>query len=298
MAEVTAHSTPAEIDTRLIKLWLTYAHNRAIADSDRIAASIRDTANQAARDAAEQAEPLEAAYRERLWNRWWWVPNGHLHREGECSTLYASTDRNLTAAASGMDDAQVVERYGWHVCTVCVPNAPVLDGFRTPGTYATAEADAKGICLNKTPARVNRRYATPYGSCGDCDAHGIAVTSLGNLRQHPHARKAADTARKARIEDPKLIGTATGEVLKVDGWEIKTRRTAEIDWVRHMENGDERGWASNQEWQAEQRGFARQIAEALAAKDRVTVEEIEARLMPKVDAKIRKFQREMAKANH
>ncbi|WBB94131.1 hypothetical protein [Verrucosispora sp. WMMC514] len=291
-------ATPAEIDTRLIELWMAQAHHRAIADSDRLSDSVRAYAAQAAADAVAEAAPLEAAYAARRWNRWYWVPKGHLHREGECSTLYASTDRNLTAAASGMDDAQIVERYGWNVCTICVPNAPVLDGFRTPGTYATAEADAKGICLNKIPAHVNRRYASPYGTCGDCDAQGIAVTSLGRLRQHPHARMAADDARKARIEDPKLIGTATGEVLKVDGWEIKTRRTAEIDWVRHMENADERGWAGNPEWQAEQRGFARQIAEALAAKDGVTVEQIEAALMPKVDAKIRKWQREMAKANH
>lgn len=288
-SQVTADSTPAQIDARLIELWATYAHNRAIADSDRFSDSIRDAANQAARAAAEQAEPLEAAYLERRWTRWWWVPNGHLHREGQCSTLYASTERNLTAAASGMDDAQVVKQYGWHVCTVCVPDAPTLDGFRTPGTYAAAEADAKGICLNKRPSNVNRSYNSAYGRCDACGARGIAVTSLGNLRQHPHARKAADAARKARIEDPKLIGTATGEVLKVDGWEIKTRRTAEIEWVRYMEYVG-LGWAGK-----DYREFARQIAEALAAKDNVTVAEVEARLQAKVDRNLRKIARAAAK---
>ncbi|MFC0504174.1 hypothetical protein [Micromonospora costi] len=282
---VTVDSTPAEIDGRLIELWMTYAHHRAIAESDRLSDDVRDAANQAAREAAEEAEPLEAAYRERQWPRWWWVPNGHLHREGDCSTLYASTERNLTAAASGMDDAQVVKRYGWHVCAVCVPNAPVLDGFRTPGTYAAAEAAANGDCLNKVPTYVNNRGWTAWGGCGECGARGVAVTSLGNLRKHKHQRMADDAARKARIDDPRLIGTPTGEVLKVDRSEIKTKRTAEIEWVRYMEYVG-LGWTGD-----DYRTFARQIAEALAAKDGVTVEDVEARLQLKVDKKLRQIAR-------
>lgn len=289
--QVTATSTPAEIDGRLVKLYWAAAHHQAVINADRISDNDRAAAAEALAGIAAQAAPLERAYNERRWARWYWVPKGHLHREGDCSTLYASTERNLTPAASGADDEKVVEMWGWHICTVCVPNAPALPAFRTAGTHANAEADAKGICLNKTPSNVNRSYRSAFGTCDACEAIGIAVTSLGKLRQHPHARKAADAARKARIEDPKLIGTATGEVLKVDGWEIKTRRTAEINYVQYMENADPRGWSDNPAFQADQRRFAQQIAEALAAKDKVTVEEIAARLQPKVDKKVRQAQR-------
>ncbi|MFG3710950.1 hypothetical protein [Micromonospora sp. NPDC047730] len=288
---VTADSTPAEIDQRLLGLAWDKAHHQAILGGRNVSEEQRAAAEEALARIADEENPLEAAYERRRWTRWWWVPNGHLHREGECSTLFESTERNLTPRASGLSDEELVGKFGWHVCTACYPDAPKDPNFRTPGTYAAEQAAADGWCLNKVPARMSRRWHG-YGSCGECDAGGVPVSSRGNLRKHKHQRMADDAAREARINDPKLIGAATGEPLKVDGSEIRTRRTAEIEWVRHMENGDERGWASNRAWQAEQREFARQIAEALAAKDGVSVEEIEARLQPKLEAKIRKFERD------
>lgn len=293
---VTADSTPPEIDQRLLDLAWEKAHLQALLEGRRVSEEDRAGFEQRLERIASEEEPLNEAYRRRRWSRWWWVPKGHLHREGECPTLFQSTELVLTPAASGLSDEELVGKFGWHVCTTCYPDAPSDPNFRTPGTYAAEQAAADGWCLNKTPSQVSSRWNGGYGSCAECDARGVAVSSLWNLRKHKHQRMADDADREARIKDPKLIGTATGEPLKVDGSEIKTRRTAEIDWVRHMENGDERGWGSNREWQAEQRAFARQIAEALAAKDQVAVEEIEAQLMPKVDAKIRKYERERDKA--
>ncbi|GAA3751393.1 hypothetical protein [Micromonospora maritima] len=293
---VTPDSAPQEIDKRLVELAWKRAHLQAFLESDRLSdEQLADYERQLEAVLDEEA-PLEAAYNRRRWSRWWWVPNGHLHREGKCSTLYQSTELRLTPAASGLSDEELVDKFGWYVCTTCYPDAPALPSFRTPGTYAAEQADAEGWCLNTVPSYVDRRYRSPYGGCNDCDATGVAVTSLGKLRKHKHQRRADAADREARIKDPKLIGTATGEPLMVDRSEIKTRRTAEIDWVRHMEYAHPDGWGRDDEGRAEERRFARQIAEALAAKDQVTVEEIEAELMPKVEAKIRKAKREFERS--
>ncbi|TDC02681.1 hypothetical protein E1091_00320 [Micromonospora fluostatini] len=240
---------------------------------------------------AGEAAPLEVAYQQRRWPRWWFVPGGHLHREGQCSTLYQSTQRNLAPKASGLDDAGVVELYGWHVCTVCVPDAPVLEGFRSPGSEAQAEADASGDCLNTLPKTVNRRYHTPFGECGECGATGVAVTSRGNLRKHKHQRRADDAARVARIEDPKLIGTPTGEELRVGGDTLRTLRTAEIKYVDELvlAGSSEARPDSNPTFISERRANAAVIAEALAAKFKCSVDEITERYAARVAKKLREY---------
>ncbi|MBM0205771.1 hypothetical protein JNW90_24210 [Micromonospora sp. STR1s_5] len=297
-APVTASSTPAEIDGQLLRLWSEQAHYQARLMAEKITDADAADATAALVTLRALAAPLEQAYAERRWTRWYWVPGGHLHREGECPTLYASTDRKLTAADSGLNDAELVAKRGWNVCTVCVKGAPLMPGFRTPGTAAINEAAADGYCINTLPSwEAKRSRWHGYASCDTCKAGAVAVTSRGNLRKHKHQLLADAAERKARLEDPKKIGTANGDELRVAGWVIASRRTAESKWVSYMEDADPRGWTSNPSYQDDCRKHARQIAEALAAKDGVTVEVIEARLQPKVEARVLKFLRDRARVN-
>lgn len=280
---VTADDDPTRIDMRLIELAWSVARYTAIRDMDRASERERAEADQVLERLTAEAAPLEDAYERRRWARWFFVPGGHVHREGRCSTLFESTELVLAPQASGGDDKRVVELYGWHVCTTCVPDAPTLPAFRSPGSQAAAEADASGDCLNTVPMEVNRRYHSPYGRCGDCGARGVAVTSLGKLRKHKHQRKADDAAREARLSDPKLIGTPDGKELRVGGSTLRTVRTAEIEYV------DTLVWAGgggNPDYVREKRDEAATIAEALAAKFGCSTAEIEERYAKRVHKKL------------
>ncbi|MEU7802677.1 hypothetical protein AB0B10_25795 [Micromonospora arborensis] len=283
-------ATPAEIDAELRSLQLAAARWQAKLDASREdprRAQMANEARAALGDLAAKTAPLDAAYAARRWPRWYFVPGGHLHREGQCPTLYVTTERYLTPAASGADDLRAVELYGWHVCTVCVKGAPKMPGFRSAGTQAAADADAKGVCTNRVPDYVGGNRGR-WGGCGTCGARGVPVTSLGRLRQHPHARKSEEAARKARLEDPKLICTRAGEELRVDGNTIRTVRTAEIEYVRHMENA---GWGSHAPtFAAKEREYAEAVADALAAKSGATVSQVVQRLAPKVARKLAQYQ--------
>ncbi|MBF9135268.1 hypothetical protein I0C86_41190 [Plantactinospora sp. S1510] len=286
--EVTPDSTPAEIDARLVELAWAMAREMAVLEAKGATPDQQAEAELAYARLEAESEPLELAYARRQWPRWYWVPNGHIHREyKECNTLWPSTERNLYPAASDMTGEQVVVLRGWHVCTVCVPAAPTLPAFRTPGTAGVAEQEASGDCPNRTPVQggVDWRRAYVTGSC-ECGARGVSITPLGYLRKHPHERKKLDADQKARIEDPKLIGAPDGSVLRVDGEVIRTVVTAQNNYVRYMEYAAT--WGNTA---AENRAHAKVIAEALAAKAGVTVEEIVARLQPRVDRKVREYNR-------
>lgn len=283
---VTHQSSPAEIDGRLVELWWEMARLEAITQNQNIPEADRKAAYASLNDTHNEAAPLELAYATRQWARWWWVPNGHIHREyNECSTLWPSTERNLYPAASGMEPEQVVALRGWHVCTTCVPAAPTLTAFRTPGAAGLAEQEASNDCFNRHPAEGSVRWRRAFvtGNCSDCTARGVSVTPLGHLRKHAHARKKADAERRARIEDPKLIGAPDGSPLRVDRDTIRTVQTAKNEYVRHM------GYALTGGNAAEHLAHADQIAEALAAKWSITVDQVREQMQPKVNRKLKQY---------
>lgn len=283
---VTPDSTPEEIDRHLINLEFELAYYRAI-DSDRYAEFERASARAEIARIEAEIELLHQAYLRRRWTRWYFVPGGHLHSEGVCSSLYASTDLKLTPRASGATTEQAVELYGWRVCTLCVPDAPTWPAHAGEGTAMAAEADKQGVCLNKTPMGVAWRGAGQYGACEACGARGLAVTSLGNLRRHSHQRKAEAAARQARLTDPKLIGTPDGAVLYNKwGMEIRTLRSAEMYYVEAV--ADIRRLTGP--YVDELRDFAARIGAALAAKRGVEPGQVEALYEKRIARKLREFQ--------
>lgn len=244
----------------------------------------------AAREAADAAAaPYAAEYLRRRWSRFFLVvsSDGHIHSSMNCKTCYTSTEFSWLPNLSGLTEADAVAAHGPLLCSVCYPSAPAEWTKGRPAQTA-AEAEADGKCINREGTNYNWRAASPYGDCPACGARGVSATN-GGLRKHTHERLQLEAERNARLNDPKLIGTPAGDVLKVAGDVIRTVRTAEIAYVDAM------WWAAFAEKHgtnsparvAEQMAKTGQLLEALAAKAGTTPEDVAARLAPRVAKKLK-----------
>jgi hypothetical protein len=143
----TGTMSPAEIDRILEGIWTKRirAAGRVEFYSGSGARSFRASeylaeaqAEVAELDAA--AAPYEAEFVARGgWRRYFVVnsSNGHVHRERNCSTYYATTTFGWIPELSGCDESAMVAEYGEMACTVCFPDAPTMRGFGD-GTSALA----------------------------------------------------------------------------------------------------------------------------------------------------------------
>ncbi|RKR92696.1 hypothetical protein BDK92_7174 [Micromonospora pisi] len=253
-----------------------------------IAALTAATADLAAIEA--EAASLEAEWvRRGRWTRYFTVQqhDGHIHSSMNCSTCnrgMSATRFTWNPDLSGLTEAEAVAKLGPNLCTVCFPSAPV-EWTRGADTDAVALAD--GWCLNRVPTDSNYNTHRPYGRCNDCDARNVPLTQQG-LRKHKHERNLTEAARKARREDPKLIGTPEGDELRVDRETIKTVVAAKNRYVWHME------WvltSRNPAFAADHAKHAATIAEALAAKLGKRVDEIRAELQPRVTKMLKAYGR-------
>lgn len=314
MSTTTAHriqnlstATPVEIDTELVRLAHAYAHAEQIRDSesDRITEAQRDEAATAMYELATEMDRLSGEYSLRPWRRWYWVPGGHVHDGGEyddrrCHSLYATTATNIDPRLSDSDLAAAVTRHGWDVCTHCAPDAPTLPGGNAPGERLAEEAERDGTCLNYRPTWKDGRrgaYAVCDRSTGGCGETYVTVTSTGRIKKHTNAEWKDAQERKARLEDPKLIGNVDGTALVVDREELRTVIAARNAWYRHAGWVDysQRYGSDNPEFKAEQQAAADRCAEALARKAGQTVEEWLAVMAPKLARKLAAEDRQAAK---
>jgi hypothetical protein len=127
------------------------------------------------------AEPFEAEYRRRPWNRYLIVSGGHLHKRG-CGTLTPGrTMVGMVPEASGLNAAEVVGRFGETACTHCFPDAPVA-ARKTPEEEGFCEHSGRAVPEGKLPKEWWRRYGLPRVAC-ECGYRG-AVTSAGRYRKH------------------------------------------------------------------------------------------------------------------
>jgi hypothetical protein len=272
--------TPASVDKAIAAAEFERAGLVAIVINEEVPEARRAEAHRVIDYISEHLIPLRGLYGRYRWQRWFLVQqhNGHLHTTTNCTTCFASTEFAWVTDISGWTEAEAVAEYGWMVCTVCVPGAPTLPGFNTPGRRAEADAEADGKCLNRTPANFRyHRNRWPVGDCETCGAKGVDVTGSG-LRKHDHWANKVNAERAARLTDPKLIGTPAGDALRVDGETYKTVRSAEIAYVNAMT------WTSDQA-----RKRAAVLLEALAAKRGVTAEEATAQLAARVAKKRREY---------
>lgn len=73
---------------------------------------------------AEKMKPLEEIYMEHQWERYYFVPGGHVH-DCYCSTWRSTTAVYWLTEHAGMPVAELIEKAGDRACTVCFPDAPV-----------------------------------------------------------------------------------------------------------------------------------------------------------------------------
>lgn len=129
-------------------------------------------------DNAARRAPLESEFERRGgWTRYILVKGGHLHYNG-CSTLRFTTECLLIPAASGLDQSEVVGKFGETACTKCFPDAPVAGKKALPA--GTCEGSGT---YEVDDVRGSLRLYRPYGRCRKC-GHTASVTSTGKLRQH------------------------------------------------------------------------------------------------------------------
>jgi hypothetical protein len=134
------------------------------------------------REIREQVEPPFLAEWDARggWTRAYVVPDGHIHKETCCHTLYPTTVISWLPEQSGLTEEEIVARAGVHACTVCYPSAPVAE-LRAAEAAAKKAAQCPGSGEYAQDAR-GRRYAR----CPHCGT-SQNVTSRGLFRAHKPA---------------------------------------------------------------------------------------------------------------
>lgn len=204
-------------------------------------------ANRAARgaNATEQA-PLHAEYMRRGgWTRGFLVTDGHLHRSMNCSTCFPTTQFAWLPEVSGKDEIEIVEMAGERACTVCYPAAPTMRSFQKASVFFTEEERARDAARDERAAAKAVRDAKRIAAALTPDGSEFTV-------EYPGFREGA-TSRE----------------------HFKTERAAVI-WAT-----DALAW-SNPERKA---NAVRSIAEAVAAKNGRTVEDVMAEFEKKAAKK-------------
>ncbi|TDC34225.1 hypothetical protein E1211_17925 [Micromonospora sp. 15K316] len=173
-----------------------------------------------------------------------------------------------------------VQQHNGHIhshmaCSTCNRN-----GQRTAFAW---NPELSGLSQAEAIAKFDRRA---YVLCTVCYPNAPVEWTVRPPRptKQERERQAQEAARHARINDPKLIGTPDGEVLKVDGAVLRTVRSAEIAYVNAMfwaEYSRRNGTANPEDGE-----HAAVIAAALAAKAGTTVEQVEQRLAKRVARKV------------
>jgi hypothetical protein len=237
----------------------------------------RKLAEQAAKVVAEleaQAAPLHAEYDRRPWTRAWMVMNtgGHAHRVTNCSTCFPTTRFGWLPQVAGMDQAQIIAAIGSDACTVCYPDAPVVD-LKRPRTVFTLDEQAAQAERDAKAAKKAEREAKKAAA---------AITNPDGTRLRGQQDRAIYTEREAQIEYYEAMDWA----------EIVLRWNTEEDDADRI--------ARNIQGAAKYHAIAEHILTALAAKrhpdleldDAVAAER--AALAPKVAARKRKADRQWA----
>jgi hypothetical protein len=146
---------------------------RRFGDRNRVAALVAEHKSVAAEHREAHAAVRawdEANYKG--WQRFFLVPDGHIHAWTGCSSLRITTKIGWLPDLSGETEAEAVAAHGAMLCTKCFPSAPV--------EWTRGREDDPSKC-NGAPDAATRRGR--YAKCRECGFHG-ALTSNGNLRKH------------------------------------------------------------------------------------------------------------------
>jgi hypothetical protein len=214
-------------------------------------------------------DELEKIYKKYLWNRAFYVPAGHVHKSRDCSTCYASTEFTWLPKYSGGSEEEIVNDAGEEACTVCYPSAPA-EVLNRPSVIVTADKIAKAEAKAEREIAKAQREAKRIASSPTRDGATLVI-NIGE--------------RKTRYD------SETRQFVKLESFrfeELKTERTAKIwyvDQLSYLENkSDERAEIIRESCEV--------IVEALAEKHGVDPEVVRNELNKKVEARIKKSEKE------
>lgn len=109
------------------------------------------------------------------WQRFFLVPDGHIHASTRCSSLRPTTRIGWLPQLSGETEAEAVAAHGAMLCTKCFPTAPV--------EWTRGKPADPNQCPGGYPKDANLRLYSPRGTCPECDQN-VSVTSTGKTRKH------------------------------------------------------------------------------------------------------------------
>ncbi len=212
---------------------------------------------------------LEKIYKKYLWNRAFYVPAGHVHKSRDCSTCYDSTEFTWLPKYSGGSEDEIVNDAGEEACTVCYPSAPA-EVLNRPSVIVTADKIAKAEAKAEREIAKAQREAKRIASSPTRDGEPLIISN---------------GERKTRYD------RESGNFIKLESFqreELKTERTAKIWYVDQLSNFRNRP--------DEQVQIIREscelIVSALAEKHGVEPEVVRNELNKKVEAKIKKSEKE------
>jgi hypothetical protein len=192
-------ATPKEIDTRLGEIaegrWPLFdriaAARRLIASADHhqsFRAHCKERGEKALVIATAKLEAYNAEHKEeedalnaefRLrggWTRYYLVAGGHFHRSTHCSTCRWSTRLGWVPEMSDKDEAVAIEKFGHLICTVCFPDAPLIDAPIDPSV-----CEHSGKYVRECP-KYGMSPAQKMNTC-ECGNHS-QLTAGGKIRKH------------------------------------------------------------------------------------------------------------------
>ncbi|UQT01775.1 hypothetical protein SEA_POKERUS_37 [Mycobacterium phage Pokerus] len=114
------------------------------------------------------------------WQRFFLVPDGHIHASRACGSLRITTKIGWLPELSGETEAEAVAAHGAMLCTRCFPTAPVE---YTRGKDAPADQCPGSGKRYVEGTKTDPRRRTVYGECQHCHVPQI-VTMYGVARKH------------------------------------------------------------------------------------------------------------------
>lgn len=208
------------------------------------------------RTITDEIASLNAIYAEHRWSRFYLVPAGHIHSSMFCHSCYPDTQYAWLPELSGDTEAEAVAAEGEILCTFCFPSAPVAwtEGI---GRRTKEQQDAKA-------AEKAARLAAKAAKSLSLDGSVVEISA-----------PASDTNRYSRWKEFKTLRAA--ELWLVEAYCHQNRDIAP----------EERSWVFSAP-DAYSPENVDKVVGMVAAKVGKPVEEVEAALIKKALAKIRK----------
>jgi hypothetical protein len=199
--------------------------------------------------ALRRAELMEI-YKQDPWTRAFLVinSNGHVHSSMGCNTCFDSTRYTWLVQYSNDNEATIVSDAGETACTVCYPSAPAKV-LNRPSVIVTADKIAKAQAKAERDAKREAKIAKAKASAPTASGEPLIVI-------YP-------STKWERVNGESVMVACTKRTA------INTERTAVSEWLSNAY------WikaSSNAESVQEKITINAQIVEALAGKNKISVE--------------------------